>query len=102
MGLCDQRTWPRQRRCFLAAEARYRGSRGWRRVGPQAAADRVDPQLRQGTKAPRRALFYGIQSAARNDISLYAIARVPSAWAANIGLQNSSHPAEVSPLFFFF
>ena len=27
---------------------------------------------------------------------------VPSAWVANISLQNSSHPAEVSPLFFFF
>ena len=40
-----------------------------------------------GRLAPRTALFYGFESAARNDILLYAIAGVPSAWAPDISLQ---------------
>jgi hypothetical protein len=64
-------------RGFLAEEPRYRGARDWRRLGLQAAADRADGQQRQGAKD---SLFYGFDSAARNDIfRLYAIAGVPSA-----------------------
>jgi hypothetical protein len=37
-----------------------------------------------GRLAPRTTLFYGFESAARNDILLYAMAGVPSAWAAPI------------------
>jgi hypothetical protein len=41
-----------------------------------------------GRLAPRTAVFYGFESAARNDILLYAIAGVPSAWVrADIILQ---------------
>ena len=37
-----------------------------------------------GRLAPRRTLFYGFESAARNDILLYAIAGVPPPWAPDI------------------
>jgi hypothetical protein len=67
-GLRNRCGW--QGRGFLAAESRYRGARDGRRVGCQAAADRVDRQLRQSAKAPRRTLFYGFESAATNDISI--------------------------------
>ena len=77
-------------RGFLAAELRYRGARDGRRVGSQAAADRADHNYARGVL---RTLFYGFESAATNDILLYAIAGVPSAWAARYQLTNSSHPA---------
>ena len=61
-------------RGFLAAEPRYRGARDGRRVGPQAAADRVVNYAWGGQE-----IFYGFESAARNDILLYTIAGVQSA-----------------------
>jgi hypothetical protein len=79
-------------------KSRYRGARDGRRVGCQAAADRVDRQLRQSAKASRRTVFYGFEYAARNDILLYAIAGVPSAWVRpDISLQIQATPREVSP-----
>ena len=68
---------------FLAAEPRYQGARDGRRLGTQAAADRADLNYARGML---RTLFYGFESAARNDILLYAMAGVPSAWAADISL----------------
>ena len=64
-GLRDQRTSMRPGRGFLAAEPRYRGAKDGRRLGLQAAADRVDRQLRQGGRRlystalnqPRRTTF---------------------------------------------
>ena len=80
-------------RGFLAAEPRYRGARDGRRLGFQAAADRADRQLRPGAGGAQRHLFYGFESAARNDIfRLYAIAGVPSA-GPRYQLINLSRPA---------
>ena len=41
----------------------------------------------QGQPAPRESFILLLRTAARNNISLYTIARVPLAWAANISLQ---------------
>jgi hypothetical protein len=69
---------------FLASEPRKRGARDGRRLGSQAASDRADHNYAGGML---RTVFYGFESAARNDILLYAMAGVPSAWAADISLQ---------------
>ena len=58
--------WPGQG--FLASERRYQGGIDGRRVGSQAGADCADRQLRPGQATARRAIFYGFESAATNDI----------------------------------
>jgi hypothetical protein len=45
-----------------------------------------------GRLAPGTAVFYGFESAVRNDILLYAIARAPSAWAAPISAYKFKPP----------
>ena len=84
-----QETRGRPGRGFLAAELRYQGARDGSRLGSQAAANRADHNYARGVL---RTLFYGFQSAATNDILLYALVAVPSAWVAPISAYKFKPP----------
>ena len=88
-------------RGFLAAEPRYQRAKDGRRLGTQAAADRADHNYARGRLAPRTALFYGFESAARNDILLYALPGFHQ-HGPPISAYKFKPPREVSPLLFFF
>ena len=84
-------------RGFLAAELRYQGARDGRRVGSQAAADRADHNYARGGQAtPRRALFYGFESAATNDIGSTLCPRFHQ-HGPPISAYKFKPPREVSP-----
>ena len=79
-------------RGFLAAEPRYQRAKDGRRLGsklPQIVPITTTPG---GRLAPRTALFYGFESAARNDILLYAFAGVPLSLGPRYQLTNLSPP----------
>ena len=75
---------------FLASERRYQGARDGRRLGTQAATDRANHNDARGKQ---RTLLYGFESAAKNEILLYALAVVPPP----ISLKIQATPHEVSP-----